>query len=298
MTVSPATLASPRTLAWALSALWVLLAPVMAFAITDAADGRSTHASLAASILWWLAVGAMVIAVVVPSALTLTVVRMLAPASAPAATLTLLLGARAVLGAPALALALLVTIVGFAGEIGEVFVQGSAYGHEKRYPLKVPAGFVLPMVSAWVVWCATLISAVLLFGGHHWIAGAICGAAAIGLTVLLLGRFHRFSMRWLVLVPAGVVIHDPVVLGETLMVPKPNVRLVRLAPADTEAADLTGPAAGHAIEITVGEMVLTVLAGTSKEPKGKALHVQSFLIAPTRPGRALNAMAAANLPTG
>ncbi len=201
------------------------------------------------------------------------------------------------LGAPALALALLVTIVAFAGEIGEVFVQGSAYGHEKRYPLKVPASFVVPMVIAWGVWCATVISAVLLLGGRQWIAGAACGAAAVGLTVLLVGRFHRFSMRWLVLVPAGAVVHDPVVLGETLMVPKPNVRLVRLAPADTEAADFTGPAAGHAIEITVGEMALAVLAGTREEPKGKALHVQSFLIAPTRPGRALNAMAAANLPT-
>ena len=273
------------------------LAPVMAFAITDAADGRSPHSSMAASVVWWLAVGAVVISVVVPSALTLTVMRMLVPASVPAAALALALGARAMLGAPALALALIATLVAFAGEIGEVFVQGSAYGHEKRFPLKVPAGFVVPMVIAWVVWCATLISAVLLFGGQQWIAGVGCGAAAVGLTVLLLGRFHRFSMRWLVLVPAGAVIHDPVVLGETLMIPKPNIRLVRLAPADTEAADLTGPAAGHAVEITVGEMVLAVLAGTREEPKGKSLHVQSFLVAPTRPGRALNAMSAANFPT-
>ena len=48
------------------------LAPVMAFAITDAADGRSPHSSMAASVVWWLAVGAVVISVVAVSYTHLT----------------------------------------------------------------------------------------------------------------------------------------------------------------------------------------------------------------------------------
>jgi hypothetical protein len=34
------------------------------------------------------------------------------------------------------------------------------------------------------------------------------------------------------------------------------------------------------------------------EPKGKAMHMQSFLLAPTRPGRALRALAYVKLPVG
>ncbi|HRB05169.1 MAG TPA: hypothetical protein PLP26_17470, partial [Ilumatobacteraceae bacterium] len=107
---------------------------------------------------------------------------------------------------------------------------------------------------------------------------------------------HRLSMRWLVVVPAGIVVHDAVTLGETLMMQRGNVAVAHLAAADTQAADLTGPAAGHALEIVLREMELVVLAATVAEPKGKALHVQSILVAPSRPGRALNALAEGKIP--
>ena len=82
------------------------------------------------------------------------------------------------------------------------------------------------------------------------------------------------------------------------MMQRNNVAVVRLAPADTEAADLTGPASGHALEVVVHDMELVVLAPTIAEPKGRALHVQSLLVAPSRPGRALRALAAAKVPVG
>ena len=61
---------------------------------------------------------------------------------------------------------------------------------------------------------------------------------------------------------------------------------------------LTGPAAGHVLEIVMRDMELIVLAPTVADPKGKALHVQSLLVAPSRPGRALQALAAAKVPVG
>jgi hypothetical protein len=80
------------------------------------------------------------------------------------------------------------------------------------------------------------------------------------------------------------------------MVQRTNVAAGRLALADTEAADLTGPAAGHAIDLATRDMVLVVFPSSREHPKGRAIHVQSFLVAPSRPGRALQAMAAAGLP--
>ena len=71
---------------------------------------------------------------------------------------------------------------------------------------------------------------------------------------------------------------------------------MRLAPADTEAADLTGPASGYAIEVQASETVTTVFAFTPKEPNGRAIHMTGFLISPSRPGEALRTAAARGIP--
>ena len=88
-------------------------------------------------------------------------------------------------------------------------------------------------------------------------------------------------------VPAGLVVHDPVVLADTLMLRTRQVGRIRLAPADTEAADLTGPASGYALEISTTESVSAVFAFTPSEPDGKAIHLTAVLVSPSRPGEAL-----------
>jgi len=293
-----ASVQSPRTSLWALRVLTVVLAAVMGLALASATQDRGSAAGTVANVAWGLVVAALVIDLVVPSPLGLTIVRMVLPLSVPAAALALAYGASPARGVSALALALLATLVAFSAEAGEALVQGGAYGEERRLPLRPPA-VVLPfMVVSWVVWAALALVAVLALSDHRWLVGALVAAVGGLLGWMLFVRFHRFSRRWLVLVPAGAVLHDHVVLGETLMLPRPNVVGAALAPADTEAADLTGPAAGHAVEIVVREMVLAVLAATPADPKGKALHVQSLLVAPSRPGRALQAIAAVKIPVG
>jgi len=65
---------------------------------------------------------------------------------------------------------------------------------------------------------------------------------------------------------------------------------------DPEAADLTGPAAGHALDIAVREPVKIAFASSRAMPKGRAIHARSFLVAPSRPGRALRQAAARRVP--
>ena len=148
------------------------------------------------------------------------------------------------------------------------------------------------------VWAVSVVAGATMLAAQQWAGGALVALLAVGLSVLLFPRFHQLSRRWLVLVPAGVVVHDPTVLVDTLMVTKPNVAGLRLAEADTEAADLSGPAAGHLVEVSLNEMETVVFAGTRAKPAGTALHVQSFLVAPSRPGRVLLAAAAKRLTVG
>ena len=98
---------------------------------------------------------------------------------------------------------------------------------------------------------------------------------------------HRLARRWLVLVPAGLVLHDELVLAETVMLPRRSIDAILLAPADTEAADLTGNALGRALEIRLTGASTVVLAGSPSKPGGTALHVHSILVSPTRPGRVI-----------
>lgn len=286
---------TPRSLLWALRLVMVLLAPTMALGVGTATDARATAAGAVGTAAWGVAIAALVLALVVPSPVGLTMVRLVLPAVVPAAVLMLAFGGGA-WGVCALAVSVLGTSVALSPEFAEACVQASAYGHERRLPLRAPAAVLLPMGLSWSVWCTVTLAAIVSLAAQQWLLAGLLLAACAALSWLLARRFHRFSRRWLVLVPAGIVVHDHLVLGETLMLQRPNVALARLAPADTQAADFTGPSAGHVIELTVREMVLALLAPTPAEPKGKALHVQSLLVAPSRPGRALHAIAEAKLP--
>ena len=98
--------------------------------------------------------------------------------------------------------------------------------------------------------------------------------------------------------PAGFVLHDHVVLAETVMFPARTLTRARLALSDTQAADLTGPAGGHAVEVALSEASTAILAGTRSRPGGTALHVLAFLVSPTRPGRLLRAIGDRSVPVG
>ncbi len=260
----------------------------MGFALADT--------GVAAAIAWWAAVALGIVALMVPSAISLTALRMMSPAAMAASAVTIVGGPHRAAGLLALVLALLTTLIAFSGETGQAMVQGAAYGDEQRFPLRVPAAVIVPVATSWVLWCAAVVTGATLLAARSWVAGTIVAAIGVGLTWLLAPRFHRLSMRWLVLVPAGVVLHDGFVLGETLMVQRTNVALAQLALAGSEAADLTGPAAGHALDIAVRDSVVAVFPSSREHPKGRAIHVRSFLVAPTRPGRALQAMAERGVP--
>ena len=139
-------------------------------------------------------------------------------------------------------------------------------------------------------WCTVTLGAAAAVWHHSWLVAAALAVVSGGLKLLVLSRMQRLSNRWLVVVPAGLVVHDPLVLGETLMVQRNNVRSVALALEDTEAADLTGPAAGTAIEVVLHEMVTAVFPSSAAHPTGRAVHMASFLVSPSRPGRALRAL--------
>ncbi len=285
-----------RLTPWVARVAWIVVAVVGGTAIEAAVEGRSSAVAWTAAIGGWGLWAVAALGLAIASVWALTVVRVVIPL-AIAATITAGIG-----GAPAVDLLLLgtpaiITVAAvMTAEFGRQWVQASAYGDEERFPLRFPVGAGLAAIVAWVVWAPALIAGPLLLAAQSWIVGVLLSLLAIAGVVFLGPRWHRLSLRWFVLVPAGVVIHDPVVLADTFPLRTAQVASIGLAPADTEAADLTGPASGYAVEIATTESVTAVFAFTPAEPNGKAIHLRSFLIAPSRPGRALRSARARGLP--
>jgi hypothetical protein len=194
-----------------------------------------------------------------------------------------------------LALSAACTAYVYTGDVGAVFIQGSAYGSERRAALRPPVWMygLLPVLYAIVTSMAA--GGVLLVACRRWWAAPI--AAIGGLATFQFGRAcHALARRWLVIVPAGFVVHDPYALADTAMMPRLMVRSIAPALVGTDALDLTAGASGLALQVDLAEPQPFVLAGRPGHPGGRPQVAQSILIRPTRPGRFLAMARAARLP--
>jgi len=287
-----------RFVPWLLRLAWIGVLVTGGAAIDGATATRSEavgEVARYACLAGWV-VG--VVAMAVPAVTSLTAVRIVVPIAVPVAIVALFGGADGLDGVLFLLTSVLTTAIAVSAELGRTFVQASAYGEEDRHVLRPPVAYLAAAVVAWTLWAALVIAAPLLLADRRWILGALTGVGAVALAAFGWPRWHRLSGRWFVIVPIGVVVHDSLVLDETLLLRRPELAHIRLAPSDTEAADLTGPASGHAVEISTTDSVTAFLAATPKQPRGQVIHLRACLVAPSRPGRALAASAKRRLPVG
>lgn len=286
--------------AWLLRIVWVLQPLAFVPLISDATATVPGAGKVVAALLAWAVWAAVLLATFVPSTVSITVGRLVAPL-APIVAVVAGVGGASVAGwktAVALGAAAIAVLIWFSGETGMVLAQGSAYGAEQRFPLKPPVPFVVPMVLSWLVLAASAVAGAVYLANERWIVGAALVVLAVVAARFLGPRFHQLSRRWLVVVPAGLVVHDPMLLVENALFRVADLAAVHLAAADTQAADLTGGTAGVVIEIVLREVDTVVKVGGPDQPAGVALHVRSVLVSPTRPGRALAAAGARRMPVG
>lgn len=283
---------------WALRATWALLPVVAGPALDAALTGRSRPVQLTASIGLWLAWAVGLVTTLVPTAVALTAIRLLAPGALGAAAWAWVAGASSGRSALAVAGACVAGVLASGAEVGRVFVQGSAYGDEARFPLRPPVWLLAVLPVLWAVTAAGVVAGPMLLAAHQWIAGAVAIAAGWPVAVFLARRLHRLSRRWVVVVPAGIVVHDDMALAETLLLRRPQVRLVTLAPAGTEATDLTVGAVGMAVEIDLTEAVALAPARDRLQARPRPVPTVALLVSPSRPGAVLEECALRRFPVG
>lgn len=280
----------PRLGAWPVRLAWLVLPFVCGPALGDALDGAGRPLQLVASAGMWAGWAGVLVATLVPSTVSLTALRLAAPAPVVASAAAAVAG-----GAPsgteivALAGSLAVALVALSPPVGEVFVDGSSYGDERRMPLRAPGPLLLgPVEVAWCVAAAGTAAGPLLLAAERWVAGGVALAAGPPAAWLAVRALHTLARRWVVFVPAGLVVHDPLALANAVLVRREVLRSLGPAPADTDALDLTRGALGLALEIRLSEPVPVTLV----RPPGGGVSVanrstDALLVAPSRPGTVL-----------
>jgi hypothetical protein len=287
---------SDRVLAWALRGLWAVLPftvwPALGAALRPDAHAVRTTAALAGWVVW----GAVLVATMVPSPLALTALRCVAPAVVGAAVAAAATGRPSVLATTgAVAWSAVVAAAVFLPGTAVLCVNGPAYPNERRFPLVAPGPLLVgPIELAWAVMVALPTAGALLLAGQRWVLGGVLCALAVPAVPILARALHGLSRRWLVFVPAGVVVHDPMSLAEPVLFRRQVVsRLGPAGPAE-DGLDLTLGAPGLAVELRLLEPAVLVRAGRGAGPREDG--TVALRVTPSRPGEVLAYAASHQLP--
>ncbi len=264
-------------------------------ALADALDAAGAPVRTVASLGLWVGWAVGVSATLVPHPLSLTALRVLAPAVVVAAL------AAAVGEAPsalAVVWALVTAAWAFTPAIGATWVNGPAYPNERRYPLRAPGAMLAgPLLLVWALLVSAVAAGPLLLAARQWLFGGLAVVVGAPLVWLLTRSLHTLSRRWAVFVPAGMVLHDPLTLLDPVLLQRSTVARVGPAAAGSDALDLSQRAPGLALEMALREETsFTVLVPGKRE--GRPETTTRFLFTPTRPGAVLEEARRRRLPVG
>jgi len=285
-------------LPWALRVAWGVLPFVAGPALADGLDPRSMAVRTTASAALWAGWAVGVLAVLVPRPQGRTLLRVAAPALVLATVVTALDVGAGPATVAAVASALVVTALAHLPETGFLFVNGAAYGDERRHLLRAPAVVVVVALPlAWAVLVAAVVTGPLLLASRQWVVGAVAVGLGVPVAGVLARAMHSLTQRWAVFVPAGLVLKDHLAMADPVLFRRQEVEVLRAAPTGTDALDLTVNAAGLALELRLREKVAVtrvVLGRRSSEPGRTA----RLLFTPTRPGAVLTDARARRLRVG
>ncbi len=247
-------------LIWFARAAWVALPVVAGPAAAAALDGWAPAPQALAAVELWAAWAAGLLAAFAPRPWGLTVHRIVGPG----------LFAAAVVAAPsldaldavgALLPTGLVAALAAPSELAHLFANRASYGDEVRFPLSAPpvVGFVLAPAAALVVVAGVSVGPLLLADARPAV-GVPATVVGVALAVFLVRSLHALSRRWLIAVPGGLVVHDPLTVADPVLLPREVVaRVSALAPGDTGdtgAGDTSGAgeagAAGDTVDLRMG----------------------------------------------
>ena len=279
---------------WALRAVWLVQPVTLGPALADGFHDLDGHTFLSASA--WVLWGLGLLATLVPRPVTLTAIRIGGPAAAALSVWTATTVDDTALVAVALGGAFVLGVLSHWPAVADTYVDGASYGDEKRFLLRAPGPVVLALGPlAWALTVAgVVVGPLLLASGDSAVGSAAC-VAGLPIAAASARALHHLHRRWIVLVPAGFVLHDHLALADPTLLPRDALTSVGPASADTDAHDLTQAARGMALEVRCREP--HDLRPASRDGSAEVVVTEAFLCAPARPDAVLAEAKRRRLPT-
>jgi hypothetical protein len=255
--------------------------------LADGLHGASAAWRSTASVGLWVLWGGVLVGSLLAHPATLVLVRLAVP-SAVAALVWAGFG-----DADWTGVALVAAITGamaaicLSSPVGQVFVNAISYGDEVRLLLRPPTVLLAgPLPTAAVITVGGLVSGPLLLAAERWILGAL--VTVVGGAVAVLGGRSLYSLarRWLVFVPAGVVLHDHLAVQDPVLLRRRVVVAFGPAQRGSDAFDLSQGATGLILELTANQPI-TLAPPTRRKSRADEVQTSAVLIAPSRPGQAV-----------
>lgn len=158
-------------------------------------------------------------------------------------------------GAITLGWGLITLILSFSPQVTIEAAARDSAPRERRFPLALPAGLLVFMVVPSALVAGTGIGFI-----PAWLLGARPTGPRLLLTVIALVAspvivvsLSRLARRWLVVVPSGIVLHDPMLLAETYRLTPDEIAWVEFAPEKWR-------------RVAIGEKVADATAGCATRP--------------------------------
>ena len=215
---------------WLVRLAWASLPLTAGPAAGDALADWSTPPRTLAEVLLWAAWATGLVALLAPHPIGLTAVRVVAPTFVVLAAVVAATGSAD--GARA-AVALVAAVVAAVLVIGLPAVSFAcanavAYGDERRHPLRTPPVLWLgPLPVAPLLVAGGIAGGPLLLADGRIGAGIVALVVGLPLAALAARSLHGLSRRWAVLVPAGLVIVDPMTLPDPVLFVRERIESLR-----------------------------------------------------------------------
>lgn len=287
---------------WAARALWLILPFTAGPLFAAALDDTDRPFQLATSIGLWAIWGVVLVALMVPRTQTLTLVRIVAPSGFVAAVWAALAAqdASTVTASVGLATTGLAALVALSAPVGDALVDGSSYGDESRFLLRTPGALLMgPIQLVWLAIAAGAVAGPVLLAAEQWIIGVIALVAGWALAYYAVPILHRLSERWLVFVPAGLVVHDKTALREPQLFRKETIDLFGPASVDSELEDLSLKGLGLALRAQLKEASKIIPNQRPVEgEKVTVTDISGFIVSPNRPSAVMSEASSRSIAIG
>jgi hypothetical protein len=264
--------------------IWISLPLLCGPSLADSFNDFKLLLRTTVSISLWTFWVLILLSTLIATPISLAIIRIGAPAAAALSLWSALETSGSVSGIIGLAASAIAACVALSAPLGDRFSDGASYGDERRFLLRAPGPVLLLLGPlAWLTSVAGLTVGPILLLNKNFLFGSLISLCGFPLAALASNAIYQLGKRWLVLVPAGILLHDHLSVGDPTLIPRNQLANFSPAKVETNALDLSQNSFGLSLEIKCLTPLSMMLRTGTRKTTNETSIIESFLINPVRP---------------